>query len=79
MANKVDYHIVDSLTIQFMLQPHSTTWVGGGVIGPTYLDRFTFIQSSDTTLLTYQELSRNIKKSGGVFPPYHFTYYINRK
>jgi hypothetical protein len=78
LTGKVEYESINSKTIKIKLPPSSTSIIGGGYNGlPRQFEKYIIEKDDSITTLTTEQLGQLTKKTGGTFPPFHFTYVID--
>jgi hypothetical protein len=65
-------------TLSIIAPSHSTVLIGGSMNRAIAADSFGFIINGTLSKYSLQSISRHLKKTGGVYPPYHFTYMIEK-
>ncbi len=76
LTKKLNYKQVDNKTISITLPPKSTVLVGGSINRPISADSITLIKENLATDYSINDIYKETKKSGGLFPPFHVTYKI---
>lgn len=76
LVKKLNYKQIDLNTIAIKLPAKSTVLVGGSINRPISADSITFVKDDAATNYSINDIYKKTKKSGGLFPPFHFTYKI---
>lgn len=77
LPKKLNYIQTDSNTISIDIPQHSTVLIGGTLNRAIAADSIVFIVNGSTRAYTQETISKHLKKTGGLIPPFHFTYTID--
>ncbi len=78
LTQKLIYRQTNSNTIEIDIPKNSTVLIGGTANRAVAADSIKFIINDIVQAYTPQTISKHLKKSGGLFPPFHFTYTIEK-
>lgn len=76
LTKKLPYTLTNSNTITLNIPEHSTVLIGGTYSRAIAAESLKFVINGSTREYTQQTIPEHLKKSGGLFPPFHFTYTI---
>ncbi|MDA3614339.1 hypothetical protein [Polluticaenibacter yanchengensis] len=76
LTKKLNYRQINSTTLSITLPAKSTVLVGGSINRPISADSITLIKDNVVTDYSLNDIYKQTKKSGGLFPPFHVTYKI---
>ena len=77
LSKKLTYIQTNSNTITIDIPKHSTVLVGGTINRAIAADTIKFVVSDTIREYTQKTFSKHLTKTGGLFPPFHFTYKID--
>ncbi len=79
LKTDLSYVTIDSLTISVRVPPYSTVLIGGAINRPIAADSFRFEINGSVLAYSLRSISKDLKKSGGIVPPFHFSYIIAKE
>ena len=79
LKTDLSYVTIDSQTISIRVPPNSTTLIGGAYNRPIAADSFRFDVNGRTLEYSLRTISKDLKKTGGIFQPLHFTYIVAKE
>jgi hypothetical protein len=79
LKSDLSYVTIDSQTISIRVPPNSTALIGRAYNRPLAADSFRFDVNGRILEYSLRSISKELKKTGGVFPPVHFTYIVENE
>ena len=79
LKTDLSFVMIDSQTISIRVPPYSTALIGGTLNRPIAADSFHFNLNGRLLDYSLRTISKDLKKTGGVFPPFHFTYIVPKE
>ena len=77
LNKKLSYNQINYNTISIDIPKHSTVLIGGTYNRPIAPDSIKFVIDEKIREYSLQTISKHLKKTGGLFPPFHFSYTID--
>jgi hypothetical protein len=78
LTKRLSYKQINLTTLSTTLPARSTVLVGGSMNRPISADSITLIKDNIASDYSIKDIYKKTKKSGGIFPPFHSTYRIEK-
>jgi hypothetical protein len=79
LTKKLEYSLISQNRISIEIPPKTTVLIGGATNGLIYADSIKFSTNTSENTYTMESLSKHVSRSGGLFPPYQYTYTIENQ